>query len=172
MLDGRQRRWCPSGRLSTTYLNLRHWMAKDCLIPFSPAHGLRFFESPRVSDLCRAARFAQRHGSSHTLIIFTCRFSYSPQKASTVESLTTIETDAGNSRFLRKAETVVWSYLDNHCSAIGIHVGFILVMTHAPPKAISPAYTICGSIAMSAEISPTIAPSTDCTAFSRSFATL
>src|SRR5215467_2512553 len=60
----------------------------------------------------------------------------------------------------------------DHCTAIGIHVGFILVMIHAPPNAISPAYTICGSIAMSAEMSPTIAPSTCCTAFSRSFATL
>jgi hypothetical protein len=32
-------------------------------------------------------------------------------------------------------------------------------MIHTPPNAISPAYTICGSIAMSAEMSPTIAPS-------------
>ena len=60
----------------------------------------------------------------------------------------------------------------DHRSAIGIHVGLIFAITHAPPKAISPAYTICGSIAMSAEMRPTIAPSTDCTAFNRSFATL
>ena len=60
----------------------------------------------------------------------------------------------------------------DHRSAIGIHVGLRFVMIHAPPKAISPAYTICGSIAMSAEMSPTIAPSTDWTAFNRSFATL
>ena len=60
----------------------------------------------------------------------------------------------------------------DHCSAIGIHVGLKFVMIHAPPKAISPANTICGSIAMSAEMRPTIAPSTDWTAFNRSFATL
>src|SRR4030095_9537838 len=59
-----------------------------------------------------------------------------------------------------------------HRSAIGIHVGLKFVMIHAPPKAISPAYTICGSIAMSADMSPTIAPSTDWTAFNRSLATL
>jgi hypothetical protein len=47
--------------------------------------------------------------------------------------------------------------LADHRTAIGIHVGFIFVMIHAPPNAISPAYTICGSIAMSAEMSPTIA---------------
>jgi hypothetical protein len=34
-------------------------------------------------------------------------------------------------------------------------------MTHAPPNAISPAYTICGSIAMRDDIRPTIAPSTE-----------
>jgi hypothetical protein len=56
--------------------------------------------------------------------------------------------------------------------AIGIQAGLKLVMIQAPPKATSPAYTICGSMAMSAEMSPTIAPSTDWTAFNRSLATL
>src|SRR5262249_37603611 len=69
-------------------------------------------------------------------------------------------------------ETYRCSATADHRMATGIHVGFRFVMIQAPPNATSPAYTICGSIAMSAETSPTIAPSTDCTAFSRSFATL
>src|SRR5262245_29586400 len=49
-------------------------------------------------------------------------------------------------------------------SAAGIQVGFMLVMTQAPPKAMSPAQTICGSMPMSAVAKPTMAPTTACTA--------
>jgi hypothetical protein len=54
---------------------------------------------------------------------------------------------------------------------IGINVEFRFVMAQAPPNAISPAQMICGSTAMSAEMSPTIAPITDCAALNRSFET-
>lgn len=54
-------------------------------------------------------------------------------------------------------------------SAAGIQLGFMLVMIQAPPKAISPAQTICGIMPISAVPNPITAPTTDCTALSRSF---
>ena len=69
-------------------------------------------------------------------------------------------------------EVSVYRATTDQRRAIGTHTGSKFVITHAPPKAISPAQTICGSIAISAEMSPTIAPSTDCIALSRSFAIL
>src|SRR5689334_9612082 len=104
--------------------------------------GAPSFTGPRGLHAYRRANRGDADIHSEWPKIFRRRLSQSSQSQCRKfpSRQSSIAVKAAGKSVNRELSASVRCALADHRSAIGIHVGFIFVMIHAPPKAISPAY--------------------------------